>query len=210
MIAASSLMSMFSSTGLMIGIVLLLFVGARVLRSKVGIGAGTLDASSIRIVGKRSLEPRKSLFVVEVGERYILVGTGENSVQMLDHITAEEFALMQEKSEETIRAKRESMTAGFSGLSEGASKLVRRFSAAQTDAIGENEFVAAPAAQNAAPTQQVVSEEVAAAKAVVSAEKTSQFMSVGESLRFFTGKAKAARGKRRATVIPASFEVVDN
>ncbi len=80
-------------------LVLLIVVGAMyfaagMARKRLGIGSGTLDHASLRVVGKRQLEARKSLYVIELGGRYVLVGTGESSVNLIDHITAEEYELM--------------------------------------------------------------------------------------------------------------------
>lgn len=65
-------------------------------RKKLGVGRGTVTPESLRVVGKRVLEGRKALFVVEVADRYVLLGTSEDSISLLDHITADEFALMSE------------------------------------------------------------------------------------------------------------------
>lgn len=81
---------------LMLGMVFALYAAARWLRGRLGLAAGTVSTESLKVVGKRVLEPRKSLYVVEVGERYILVGAAENSLTMIDHISAEEFASMAE------------------------------------------------------------------------------------------------------------------
>lgn len=113
---ASTGPSMFMFSFMMVGIVLGLYIFARVVRGKLGVGTDTLDSSSLRIVGKRPLEARKSLYVVEIGSRYILVGTAEGSVSMIDHITTEEFESMREEAELAIAARKESTAA-----------LVRRF-----------------------------------------------------------------------------------
>lgn len=79
---------------ILIAIVLAMYAAMRVLRSKLGIGAGTVGSDSLRIVGKRQLDPRKALYVVEVADRYILVGAAEQSLSLIDHITADEYAVM--------------------------------------------------------------------------------------------------------------------
>lgn len=81
-----------------IGILLLMVIGmywlSRIARNRLGMGAGTLPPTALKIVGKRMLEPRKSLYVVELAGRYVLVGSAENSITMLDRITPDEFAAM--------------------------------------------------------------------------------------------------------------------
>ena len=87
-------MNMFLPTIGLLGLVALMYAAAAYARKKLGLGANVVAPDALKIVGKRTLDAKKALYVVEVGERYILVGTAENSVNMIDHITADEFASM--------------------------------------------------------------------------------------------------------------------
>ena len=68
---------------------------ARLARKRMGIGAGTVS-TGLRVVGKRPLDQKHSLYVVEIaGGRHILVGTSmDGGISKVDDISAEEFAAM--------------------------------------------------------------------------------------------------------------------
>ena len=93
-LASTSALSMLMPIGILLGMVLAMYWLSRLARKRLGVGAGTLSGSSLKVVGKRTLEPRKSLYVVEIGNRYILVGTGEQSINLIDRISAEEYEQM--------------------------------------------------------------------------------------------------------------------
>jgi hypothetical protein len=61
-----------------------------------GVGAGTVSSAGLRVVGKRPLDQKSSLYVVEIaGGRHILLGSSlDGSVTKLDDISPEEFAVM--------------------------------------------------------------------------------------------------------------------
>ncbi|MBI2083110.1 MAG: flagellar biosynthetic protein FliO [Deltaproteobacteria bacterium] len=44
----------------------------------------------VRIVDRFALEPRKSLYLVKIAERYLVLGTGEGSLSLIQELTAEE------------------------------------------------------------------------------------------------------------------------
>lgn len=69
---------------------------ARLARKRMGVGAGTVSAAGLRVVGKRPLDQKSSLYVVEIaGGRHILLGSSlDGSVSKLDDISPEEFAIM--------------------------------------------------------------------------------------------------------------------
>lgn len=96
---------MLAPIGILLAMVLVMYGLSRMARKRLGMGAGTLPQSALKVVGKRTLEPRKSLYVVDLGGRYILVGTGENQVSLVDHITAEEFAAMADEPEPVPRPR---------------------------------------------------------------------------------------------------------
>jgi hypothetical protein len=69
---------------------------ARLARKRMGIGAGTVAPGGLRVVGKRPLDQKSALYVIEIaGGRHILVGSGgDGSVTKVDDISSEEFAAM--------------------------------------------------------------------------------------------------------------------
>ena len=102
---ASSALGMLAPIGILLAMVLVMYWLSRMARKRLGMGSGTLPQSALKVVGKRTLEPRKSLYVVELGDRYILVGTGENQVNLIDHISADEFAAMATDAEQAPRLR---------------------------------------------------------------------------------------------------------
>lgn len=78
------------------GMCLFMWWLARLARKRMGVGAGTVSSSGLRVVGKRPLDQKSSLFVVEIaGGRHILLGASvEGSVTKLDDISPDEFAAM--------------------------------------------------------------------------------------------------------------------
>lgn len=85
---------MIGATFVLLGVILGMYACIRFVRNRLGISSKTVAPDALKIVGKRNLDQRKQLYVVEVGERYLLVGTAENSISLIDHISAEEFAGM--------------------------------------------------------------------------------------------------------------------
>lgn len=69
---------------------------ARLAKKRMGVGAGTVSSSGLRVVGKRPLDQKSALYVVEIaGGRHILLGSSmDGSVTKLDDISPEEFAAM--------------------------------------------------------------------------------------------------------------------
>ncbi len=69
---------------------------ARVARSRMGVGAGTVSGEGLKVVGKRPLDPKNSLYVIEIaGGRHILVGaSAEGGISKVDDISADEYAVM--------------------------------------------------------------------------------------------------------------------
>lgn len=72
---------------------------ARLARKRMGVGAGTVSSNGLRVVGKRPLDQKSSLYVVEIaGGRHILLGSSmDGSVTKLDDISPEEFLAMVEE-----------------------------------------------------------------------------------------------------------------
>lgn len=74
--------------------VAVLYALTHLARKRFGVGAGTISPDSLRIVGKRTLEARKSLYVIQVADRYVLVGSTESGISLIDRISVDEFATM--------------------------------------------------------------------------------------------------------------------
>ena len=78
------------------GMCVLMWWLARLARRRMGVGAGTVSSNGLRVVGKRPLDQKSSLYVVEIaGGRHILLGSSmDGSVTKLDDISPEEFSKM--------------------------------------------------------------------------------------------------------------------
>jgi flagellar biogenesis protein FliO len=78
------------------GLCLLMWWLARLARKRMGLGAGTVSSSGLRVVGKRPLDQKHSLYVVEIaGGRHILVGTSmDGGISKVDDISPDEYARM--------------------------------------------------------------------------------------------------------------------
>jgi flagellar biosynthetic protein FliO len=59
-------------------------------RFQEGVAPG--PGSGMRVVHRMGLEPRRSLYVVEVGRRFFLVGTSETGLTLLSELDAETAA----------------------------------------------------------------------------------------------------------------------
>jgi hypothetical protein len=73
---------------------------ARLAKRRMGVGSGTVSARGLRIVGKRPLDQKHALYVVEIaGGRHILLGASQDGgVSKLDDISPEEFSTMTEEA----------------------------------------------------------------------------------------------------------------
>lgn len=70
---------------------------ARLAKRRMGVGSGTVSGDGLRVVGKRPLDPKNALYVVEIaGGRHILVGASMDGggIRKVDDISAEEFIAM--------------------------------------------------------------------------------------------------------------------
>ena len=69
---------------------------ARLARKRMGIGAGTISGDGLRVVGKRPLDQKTALYVIEIaGGRHILVGaSADGGVAKIDDISTEEYLSM--------------------------------------------------------------------------------------------------------------------
>lgn len=84
------------ATLLLGGMCLAMWFLARLARRRMGIGSGTITGEGLRVVGKRPLDQKHALYVVEIaGGRHILVGTSmDGGISKVDDISADEFAEM--------------------------------------------------------------------------------------------------------------------
>lgn len=74
---------------------------ARLAKRRMGIGSGIISSGGLRVVGKRPLDQKSSLFVVEIaGGRHILIGTSlDGGISKIDDISAEEYRAMTSDSD---------------------------------------------------------------------------------------------------------------
>jgi len=161
------------ATAVLGGMCLLMWALARVAKRRMGVGSGTISMNSLRVVGKRPLDQKASIYVVEIaGGRHILLGAGsEGTVTKLDDISAEEFALMSEE------------------------QPVATPIAARLRMAGRPSLKAAPtvAAVTTAPT----GEDAINMSESDTTDEAAKFATVGESFTHFLGKAKQARDDKR-------------
>lgn len=53
----------------------------------------------VEVVGKTYLTPKQSLFIVKLGSSYAILGVGENSVNLIKELSAEEVEPLRQNSE---------------------------------------------------------------------------------------------------------------
>lgn len=158
------------------GMCVLMWGLARIARKRMGIGAGTVSQDAIRVVGKRALDPKSSLYVVEIaGGRHILLGSGtDGTVTKLDDISAEEYAVMtaaDEPASTGIGRPRLRVAKGGRATGPGTETEGRQ----PHDASGEHAGSDADGATG---------------------DEEPRFATVGESFGMLLGKARAARRDR--------------
>lgn len=183
MLASVSALTMAKPTIVMVVLVGVMWYVSKLAKNKLGVGAGSMDPSQLKVVGKRVLEPKKSLYVVEIGSRYILVGTSENGVSMIDNISAEEFDTMAQKADEKVAGTKTALARRF-----GLAGTITT-SASTTDA-------AAPTADNADSDEPI---------------EEPRFATVGESFSMLLGKARSARAAKSTTpAVGSTTDTNDN
>jgi hypothetical protein len=153
------------------GMCLLMWWLARLARKRMGVGAGTVAGDGLRVVGKRSLDQKHALYVVEIaGGRHILVGTSmDGGISKVDDISADEFAAMSREEPKAPKLR----VANGTGSSDAGQ-------------IGSD------APHDAAPRD-------AAPHDAAAASDEPRFATVGESFNMLLGKARDARANRRAS-----------
>lgn len=190
MIAATSTLQLATPTLIMIGLVAVTWFLSRKAKKHFGLGQGTVAPTSLKVVGKRQLEQKKSLYVVEIADRYVLVGTSDNSVALIDHITAEEFAAMATPVVEKPAAPTGSLSRRFN--------VLRPAAAAGTAAVAEDVMDAAADVALSSVDGDAADTEI----------DEPRFATVGESFQMLLGKARAARSGR-ATTAADTAELTD-
>lgn len=187
------------ATGALGVMCVIMYLLSRIARRRLGVGSGTVAPDAVRVVGKKPLDQKSALWIVEVGGRHLLLGTGsDGSVSKLDDISDEQFARM--RTDEGDGGG----TAGavVSGAADRLRRTLRAVPAADAAVVaagGEDDVEG-----DAAGT---VADEVGAAGATTSpatvddepaVAEEQRFATVGESFSHLLGKAREARGRRQA------------
>ena len=173
--------------------VIVMYFLARVAKKRMGIGAGTIKGDALRIVGKKPLDQKSNLFVIEIaGGRHILLASStEGHVVKLDDISPDEYAAMVDQ--ETIEAakavrpklKLAKPTLRPAATADDAEELTP--ASVQTVADVDPDAIVAQAQADA----------VAAEAETAEADEEQRFATVGESFQLLLGKAKDARAARK-------------
>lgn len=95
------------ATGILTVMCLAMWFLARLAKRRMGIGSGVVAQDALRIVGKRPLDQKSSLYVIEIaGGRHILIGSGvDGTVTKIDDISAEEYAVMADEADAPAKPK---------------------------------------------------------------------------------------------------------
>ncbi|MCB0879719.1 MAG: flagellar biosynthetic protein FliO [Thermoleophilia bacterium] len=81
---------------------------ARIAKRRMGVGAGVVSGDGLKVVGKRPLDQKNALYVIEIaGGRHILVGASADGggISKVDDISADEYAAMVAEPEPSSRPK---------------------------------------------------------------------------------------------------------
>ena len=168
------------------GMCLIMWWLARLARRRMGVGAGTVTPDGLRVVGKRPLDQRHALWVVEIaGGRHILLGSSlEGSVTKLDDITPEEYAAMSSDAVKTRAPKLRLARTDATGAV-GAAGAAGDGAPAGTASDAHSDSASDPASEAHGEAGEGTPEE------------EPRFATVSESFTHFLGKAKDARNARR-------------
>lgn len=97
------------ATAILAGMCGVMWFLARLAKKRMGIGSGVVAQDALRIVGKRPLDQKNALWVVEIaGGRHILLGTSTDGggVTKLDDISADEYAAMVDQEAQEAATRR--------------------------------------------------------------------------------------------------------
>jgi flagellar biosynthetic protein FliO len=87
---SSELMMLVQLAFVLAAILALAYVVLRVIVPRV-LGVNPAGAGPIAVVARYPLEPRRNLYIVQVGTELFLIGTSENSIQFLTSLDAEKL-----------------------------------------------------------------------------------------------------------------------
>jgi flagellar biogenesis protein FliO len=79
---ANELTSLLQLVLVLVGVLILAYVVLRFAIPRI-YGVGQWHSGPMTVVARYSLEPRKNLYIVQVGKEFFLVGTSETNVQFL-------------------------------------------------------------------------------------------------------------------------------
>ncbi|MCW2973233.1 MAG: hypothetical protein JWN72_1506 [Thermoleophilia bacterium] len=182
--------------------VIVMYFLARIAKKRMGIGAGTIKGDALRIVGKKPLDQKSNLFVIEIagGRHILLAASAEGHVTKLDDISVDEYAAMVDGEAVEAAAKlRPKLKLAMPVLRPGTQ-------AAAAAAVEPDSAVTAASVADVGDVSDVDPDAIVAASLVqaqaddadLAAEAEEQrFATVGESFQLLLGKAKEARAARK-------------
>ncbi|MBC7459953.1 MAG: FliO/MopB family protein [Thermoleophilia bacterium] len=178
--------------------VIVMYFLARIAKKRMGIGAGTIKGDALRIVGKKPLDQKSNLFVIEIagGRHILLASSAEGHVVKLDDISPDEYAAMvDQETIEAAKAVRPKLKLAMPVLRPGAAP-------AQPVTGEPDSAVTAATVADVSDVSDVDPDAIVAASLVQAqaddAEAEEQrFATVGESFQLLLGKAKEARAARK-------------
>ncbi len=85
----STFLRLILALGLTIGLIYLTVWGLKVLWEKRGLSGSSDEGKPIKVIASAYLAPRKTLHLVEVGKRILVVGSGNDEIHPIDVITDE-------------------------------------------------------------------------------------------------------------------------
>lgn len=120
-VTPSSMPSMFKMLGALIVVIVCIYVGLFLLKKSMGKRYGGLKGGALEVLETTHIAPKKSVTLVRVADRAVLVGVTESQITVLTELGSEETAeLMQ-------NVATEQETAGFKQMFEAATQRVKTF-----------------------------------------------------------------------------------
>lgn len=162
------------------GMCFLMWFLARLAKRRLGVGAGTISPNALKIVSKKPLDQRSSLWIVEVGGRHILLGSSlDGGVSKLDDISDAEWEQMSAPVVEGPTPLQAVRRIASAGMGRGGSGDVAAIAggSADDDDPGALEGTEGPHEQ----------------------AEEQRFATVGESFQHLLKKARSARSGSRAS-----------
>ncbi len=115
----SMLFQTFVALALVCGLAYLVF---RVIMPKLNVNY--TSNSMIRVVDRIGLDARKSLYIIEVAEQYMLIAVSENGVQMVSELNSDSAKLAEEELAK-VRSNQSGASIG-SAFSEKLSQIIKK------------------------------------------------------------------------------------